>query len=295
LFRQASSLIFGFDLPREEVEALSSTSFSAKQGMIGILGPNGAGKSTLLRMLSGVLDPTGGAIHYSGRLKRAVGHYVSRWIGYLPQEFGLPDHLTAEQYLQYFALLYQVGDKQERNRRVDNLLKDVGLSERRHDQIGGFSGGMRQRVAVARTLLREPPIIIVDEPTVGLDPRERIRFRNLLSKLAEGRVVLFSTHVVEDVAVSCRRVIVMSAGRICYDGKPAELAEIAAGQTWEIRQLPGRPVELPAGCKLVDEVPDSGGGTRLRVLSPTKPVEQAEPVIPGIEDGYLQLMNHAPG
>jgi multidrug efflux pump subunit AcrB/ABC-type multidrug transport system ATPase subunit len=295
LFRQASSLIFGFDMPKEEVEALSSTSFSAKQGMIGILGPNGAGKSTLLRMLSGVLDPTGGAIHYSGRLKRTVGHYVSRWIGYLPQEFGLPDHLTAEQYLQYFALLYQVGNREERNRRVDSLLKDVGLSERRHDRIGGFSGGMRQRVAVARTLLREPPIIIVDEPTVGLDPRERIRFRNLLSKLAEGRVVLFSTHVVEDVAVSCRRVIVMSAGRICYDGQPAALAHVADGRTWEIRQPPGRPVELPEGCKLVDEVPDSGGGTRLRVLCPTRPLEQAEPVVPGIEDGYLQLMNHGTG
>jgi ABC-type multidrug transport system ATPase subunit len=227
----------------------------------------------------------------SGRLKRVVGHYVSRWIGYLPQEFGLPDHLTAEQYLQYFALLYQVGDRAERNRRVDSLLKDVGLSERRHDQIGGFSGGMRQRVAVARTLLREPPIIIVDEPTVGLDPRERIRFRNLLSKLAEGRVVLFSTHVVEDVAVSCRRVIVMTAGRICYDGVPADLAQVAEGRIWEIRQLPGRPVELPEGCKLVDEVPDSGGGTRLRVLCAVRPHEQAEPVVPGIEDGYLQLMN----
>jgi multidrug efflux pump subunit AcrB/ABC-type multidrug transport system ATPase subunit len=291
LMRQVSSLVFGFDLPKEEVEALSTTSFSAKQGMIGILGPNGAGKSTLLRMLSGVLDPTGGSIHYSGRLKRTVGHFASRWIGYLPQEFGLPDHLTAEEYLQYFALLYQVGDKRERERRVDGLLKDVGLSERRNDRIGGFSGGMRQRVAVARTLLREPPIIIVDEPTVGLDPRERIRFRNLLTRLAEGRVVLFSTHVVEDVAVSCRRVIVMNAGRICYDGKPAELAAIAEGRTWEIRQTPGRPVELPAGCKLVDEVPDAGGGTRLRVLSASKPHEQAESVNPGIEDGYLQLMH----
>ncbi|MDX1562032.1 MAG: ATP-binding cassette domain-containing protein, partial [Gammaproteobacteria bacterium] len=293
--QRLSLLIFGFDLPREEVEALAATSFSARQGMIGILGPNGAGKSTLLRMLAGVLDPSAGTIHYSGRLKRRVGHYVSRWIGYLPQEFGLPDHLTAREYLDYFALLYEVGDRQARRERVDRLLTEVGLAERSNEKIGGFSGGMRQRVAVARTLLREPPIIIVDEPTVGLDPRERIRFRNLLTKLAEGRVVLFSTHVVEDVAVSCRRVIVMAAGRICYDGNPDDLAGIAAGKTWEFRIPPGQAFELPSGCKLVDEVPDAGGGTRVRVLSPTRPRADAQAIEPVIEDGYLQLVNWSDG
>jgi multidrug efflux pump subunit AcrB/ABC-type multidrug transport system ATPase subunit len=289
--RGISRVVFGFDLPKEEVEALATTSFSARQGMIGILGPNGAGKSTLLRMLAGVLDPSAGAIHYSGRIKREVGHYVSRWVGYLPQEFGLPNHLTAVEYLDYYALLYQVGDKRARRQRVDQLLAEVGLAERKHEQIGGFSGGMRQRVAVARTLLRQPPIIIVDEPTVGLDPRERIRFRNLLTKLAEGRVVLFSTHVVEDVAVSCERVVVMAAGRLVYDGKPTELAHVAQGRTWEIRQPMGQPVELPEACKLVDEVPDASGGSRLRVLCQTEPVPGATAVEPGIEDGYLALVN----
>src|SRR5690606_25734459 len=167
--RQVSGAIFGFGLPREQVEALATTTFAATPGMIGILGPNGAGKTTLLRLLAGVLDPTAGSIHYSGFLKRRAGDYVSRWVGYLPQEFGLPDHLTAQEYLDYFALHYGVGDARERRERVDALLADVGLSERRHEKIGGYSGGMRQRVAVARTLLRHPPIIIVDEPTVGLD------------------------------------------------------------------------------------------------------------------------------
>jgi multidrug efflux pump subunit AcrB/ABC-type multidrug transport system ATPase subunit len=288
--RRFCFVVFGFDLPREEVRALATTSFSARQGMIGILGPNGAGKSTLLRMLAGVLDPTSGAIHYSGFIKRRVGHYVSRWVGYLPQEFGLPNHLTPVEYLDYFALLYEVGDRRERRLRVDALLTEVGLHERRHDRIGGFSGGMRQRVAVARTLLRQPPIIIVDEPTVGLDPRERIRFRNLLTRLAEGRVVLFSTHVVEDVAVSCERVVVLSGGRIVYDDKPAELARIAAGKVWEIRQPQGLPVELPEDCKLVDEVPDGDGGMRLRVLCASQPVAGAKPIEPVIEDGYLELV-----
>jgi ABC-type multidrug transport system ATPase subunit len=291
MFRNANLLVFGLDLPQEQVEALATTSFSARQGMIGILGPNGAGKSTLLRMLAGVLDPSSGAIHYSGRLKRRLGHYVSRWVGYLPQDFGLPQHLSARDYLDYFALLYQVGDRRERRRRVDELLAEVGLSERAGDRIGGFSGGMRQRVAVARTLLRQPPIIIVDEPTVGLDPRERIRFRNLLSRLAEGRVVLFSTHVVEDVAVSCERVIVFNAGRIVYDGQPAELARVADGKVWEIRQAAGAQLKMAAHCKLVDEVPDAAGGTRLRVLSAARPHPAAERVEPLIEDGYLELVS----
>jgi ABC-type multidrug transport system ATPase subunit len=294
-WRRFSRIVFGFDLPNEQVEALATTSFAAKQGMIGILGPNGAGKTTLLRLLAGVLDPTAGAVHYSGLLKRKVGDYASRWIGYLPQEFGLPKHLTAQEYLDYFALLYSVGDKRERRERVDTLLTEVGLSERKHEKIGGYSGGMRQRVAVARTLLRHPPIIIVDEPTVGLDPRERIRFRNLLSKLAEGRVVLFSTHVVEDVAVSCQRVIVMSSGRISYDGKPAELAKLAEGKTWEIHVAAGERLELPKESKIVDQVPEAAGGMRMRVLSTPQPHVDAKLIEPVIEDGYLQLVNQGAG
>jgi ABC-type multidrug transport system ATPase subunit len=289
--RHVSVAVFGFDIPREQVEALATTTFAATPGMIGILGPNGAGKTTLLRLLAGVLDSTAGSIHYSGMLKRRVGDYVSRWVGYLPQEFGLPDHLTAEEYLDYFALLYGVGNAQERRERVSSLLADVGLSERKHEKIGGYSGGMRQRVAVARTLLRHPPIIIVDEPTVGLDPRERIRFRNLLSKLAEGRVVLFSTHVVEDVAVSCQRVIVMRRGRLVYDGRPTDLAALAEGYVWEIRLAAGEHASLPKDAKLVDQVPDGAGGTRMRVLARTQPHPAAQRATPTIEDGYLELVN----
>ena len=291
LWRQICKSMFGFDLPRAQVEALSTTSFAARQGMIGILGPNGAGKTTILRLLAGVLDASNGTVHYGGWLKRRAGDYVSRWIGYLPQEFGLPDHLTAQEYLEYFALLYQVGDRVTRAERVERLLIDVGLHERRHEPISGYSGGMRQRVAIARTLLRQPPVIIVDEPTVGLDPRERIRFRNLLAKLAEGRVVLFSTHVVEDVAVSCQRVVVMRKGRIVYDGSPDQLSQLAVGRTWELRLAAGASAELPDSCKIVDRVPEVDGGSRVRILSTEPPHPEATPVEPGIEDGYLHLMN----
>jgi ABC-type multidrug transport system ATPase subunit len=293
-WQRACLAVFGFDLPRREIEALATTSFAAKQGMIGILGPNGAGKTTILRLLAGILEPSAGSIHYGGHLKRRVGGALSRWIGYLPQEFGLPNHLTAEEYLNYFALLYFVGTREERHARVQQLLEEVGLHERRREPIGGYSGGMRQRVAVARTLLRQPPIIIVDEPTVGLDPRERIRFRNLLSRLAEGRVVLFSTHVVEDVAVSCQRVIVMTRGRIVFDGRPVDLSGLAAGMTWELRHLAGAPPALAAGSKVVDEVPEAGGLVRLRVLCGASPHADARAIEPGIEDGYLRLVNWEP-
>jgi ABC-type multidrug transport system ATPase subunit len=293
IWRQVCVTLFGFDLARPQVEALAATSFAARRGMIGILGPNGAGKTTLLRLLAGVLETSSGTVHYGGLLKRRASDYVSRWVGYLPQEFGLPDHLTAQEYLEYFALLYQVGDRATRAERVDKLLVEVGLHERRHEQIAGYSGGMRQRVAIARTLLREPPIIIVDEPTVGLDPRERIRFRNLLVKLAEGRVVLFSTHVVEDVAVSCERVVVMRRGDMVFDGSPDQLAKLAAGWIWELRLAAEAHVELPNSCRIVDQRPEAGGGSRIRVLSAVCPHPDATPVEPAIEDGYLQLMNRA--
>jgi len=171
----------------------------------------------LLRQLAGIIEPSIGRITLGGEPLKELRRYLARWVGYLPQDFGLPDDLTAREYLDYYALLYEIRPSAVRQERVERLLTEVGLDQRADENIGGYSGGMRQRVAVARTLLRLPPVIIVDEPTVGLDPRERIRFRNLLSKLAEGRVVLFSTHVVEDVSVACERVLVLAGGRLVFD------------------------------------------------------------------------------
>jgi ABC-type multidrug transport system ATPase subunit len=147
---------------------------------------------------------------------------------------------------------------------------------------------MRQRVAVARTLLRLPPVIIVDEPTVGLDPRERIRFRNLLSRLAEGRIVLFSTHVVEDVEVACERVIVMTRGRVVFDGEPSDLASAARGRVWVARLTEAEDRELEG--LVVDEVPEGDGTVRTRILSEARPHEAAESAAPSLEDGYLWLV-----
>jgi ABC-type multidrug transport system ATPase subunit len=289
-WRRFCVTFFSLGLEKETVTASHNNSFKVQEGMIGILGPNGAGKTTLLRMLAGILSPSVGTTHFAGHEKRKIlPVQFSEIIGYLPQEFGLPEHLTAEEYLHYYAILYRVGTKRERHERVEQLLKEVGLADRKHDKIGGYSGGMRQRVAVARTLLRQPPVIIVDEPTVGLDPRERIRFRNLLAKLAKGRVILFSTHVVEDVAVSCDRVLVFSAGTIAYDGAPADLALQAQGQVWLLTTLANEALDLAEGAKVIDQIPTAEGGALLRILCAQQPHARAELTEATMEDGYMQL------
>ena len=294
-WRTAATRLFGLDLPLDTVKALAAVSFDVDRGMVGVLGPNGAGKTTLLRQLTGILDSTRGRITLGGVPLLSIRKRLARYVGYLPQDAGLPPRLTARQYLEYYAALYQI-DASERAGRVSTLLREVGLDERADEQIGSYSGGMRQRVAVARTLLRLPPIIVVDEPTVGLDPRERVRFRNLLSRLAKDRIVLFSTHVVEDVAVACERVLVLTRGRMVFDGHPAALSREAEGRVWSWRTADGTEApELPEGAVLADQKPEPDGASSLRVLAADRPHERAEPVEPTLEDGYLWLARSVRG
>jgi len=295
LWRRWSRKLLGLDLPSEEVRALVGLDLEVESGMIGILGPNGAGKTTFLRMVAGILDPTAGTMRLGGAPIATLRRHLARWVGYLPQDFGLPDGLTAREYLEFYALMYDVGSSKERTDRVNRLLDEVGLGDRADEPIGSYSGGMRQRVAVARTLLRLPALIIVDEPTVGLDPRERIRFRNLLARLAEGRVVLFSTHVVEDVAVACERVLVLADGRKVFDGAPGDLAHAAAGRVWELKVDVDDEDDLPRGLTVVDRVPEGDGRARLRVLAEAAPHPTATLLEPTLEDGYLALVGPAAG
>jgi ABC-type multidrug transport system ATPase subunit len=292
-WRRLSRKVLGLDLPRSQVEALATVHLEVRHGMVGILGPNGAGKTTLLRLLAGVLEPSLGTIRLGGVRTREIRRHLGRWVGYLPQELGLPGDLTAREYLSYYALLYEIRPASARRARVQRLLDEVGLGERCDERIGSYSGGMRQRVAVARTLLRLPPVIIVDEPTVGLDPRERIRFRNLLARLAEGRVVLFSTHVVEDVAVACERVVVMARGVIVFDGEPADLADEAQGRVWQVELSTDDADAFESGSgqgAVVDRVPQGEARARLRALAGSRPHPEARPQEPTLEDGYLWLV-----
>jgi len=288
-WRRICKTLFSWGYEAETFTALKSINFRAEVGMIGIIGPNGAGKTTLFRILASVLDCTVGTIHYAHVEKRSIRTNIARIIGFLPQEFGLPGHLTGRKYLDYFALLYEVGDKIERSSRVDELLEEVGLNEKQHEKISTYSGGMRQRLAVARTLLRQPSVIIVDEPTAGLDPRERIRFRNLLAKLSKDRVVLFSTHVVEDVAAACDRVVVIKTGAIVYDGKPSDLAQLAKNKIWQVILPRLQAVKFEKQFKVINQIPEKGDRVNLRVLANHKPHQKADVVEPTLEDGYFQL------
>jgi multidrug efflux pump subunit AcrB/ABC-type multidrug transport system ATPase subunit len=293
VWRRFAFRVGGLNLPVEQVAALNNVSFTVERGMVGILGPNGAGKSTLLRQLAGVLDPTRGNIFIGGVAMKKIQRYLANWVGYLPQDAGIPGGMTGREYLTYFAALYDI-PQDERTDRVVMLLDEVGLTEKADDPINSLSGGMRQRVAVARTLLRLPPIIIVDEPTVGLDPRERIRFRNLLSRLAQDRIVLFSTHVVEDVAVACDRVLVFARGRLVFDGDPATLSSFAERRVWKVRAAPGEVPDLPEGAIPAEESPAADGSVEHRVLAATQPAG-AEPMDASLEDGYMWLLHHGGG
>ncbi len=294
IMRRWARRIGGLDLPLEPVEALVGANLRIERGMVGILGPNGAGKTTLLRLLTGILDATRGTITLGGVPLVKVQKVLARWVGYLPQDAGLPAGLSPREYLRYFAALYDLPPS-VRHDRVEYLLREVGLHDRAGDRIGSLSGGMRQRVSVARTLLRLPPIIVVDEPTVGLDPRERIRFRNLLANLARDRIVLFSTHVVEDVAVACERVLVLARGRLLFDGAPGALAEAARGKVWETQASALEAVELPPGAILAEETPLGDGRVTRRVLAERPPDPDARTLEARLEDGYLWLLRSAGG
>ena len=294
LIRKVARTIGGMDLPKEQVNALTSVSFSVKRGMIGILGPNGAGKTTLLRQLAGIIEPTRGSIRIGGVPLKKIQNVLARWVGYLPQDAGLPQGHSPREYLKYYAALYKIAPDQQ-NERVESLLEEVGLSDKMDDKIGQLSGGMRQRVAVARTLLRLPSIIIVDEPTVGLDPRERIRFRNLLARLAQTRIVLFSTHVVEDVAISCERVLVMAKSRLRFDGSPSQLALAATGKVWQRQVAPDEDKAIPEGAILAEESPNAEGQTVQRIIAESAPSQDAKQLESRPEDGYLWLLSTAEG
>ena len=290
LLRRWARRVGGLDMPVHSVQALSEVNFVVKRGMVGILGPNGAGKTTLLRQLAGILDPTRGTITLGGAPLSKVRRVLARWVGYLPQDAGLPGGLSPREYLSYFAALYDLPPAIRRER-VESLLREVGLEDKTDAKIKSLSGGQRQRVAVARTLLRLPPVIIVDEPTVGLDPRERIRFRNLLTRLAQDRIVLFSTHVVEDVAASCERVLVFASGQLVFDGQPAALADAAAERVWETRLPIDTEFVLPDGAILAEEAPTAAGGEAVRRIVAETPPPGATPLPARLEDGYLWLIS----
>ena len=195
-------------------KALKGVSFEIEHGMFGLLGPNGAGKSTLMRIICGILEPSYGQITINGIDTKVKREELQGLIGYLPQEFGMYENLTAWEFLNYMGILKKLYNRKMREERMDYVLNAVHMTGHKHEKIGSYSGGMKQRIGIAQILLHLPRILVVDEPTAGLDPRERIRFRNLLVELSKERIVIFSTHIIEDVASSCNQVAVVNNGEV---------------------------------------------------------------------------------
>lgn len=277
--------------------ALDDLSLEIENGMFGLLGPNGAGKTTLMKILATLLEPTSGAVCYDdmvlGRDNRAIRHLL----GYLPQTYGLYPNLTARELLDYMASLSGLPHGKERFQRIDALLEGVNLLPSAHQRVGSFSGGMRQRLGIAQALLANPAVLIVDEPTAGLDPEERIRFRNLLSRLSGDRIVILSTHIVADISSSCRDIALLDRGRVRFRGRPADLIETARGRVWSAIVDPAQVLEIESQCRVVSALRQIEG-VNLRLLGDHDQVRhlpclQAE--APTLEDTYLLQLGSGSG
>ncbi|HEV2705836.1 MAG TPA: ABC transporter ATP-binding protein [Pyrinomonadaceae bacterium] len=273
------------------VQALKGITLEIPAGMFGLLGANGAGKTTLMKIAATLLEPDSGHVRLDDVDFIADTRAARRMLGYLPQEFGLYPTLTAEQTLDYLARLKGVTDGRERTRLVDALLERVNLSTARGQKVGGFSGGMRQRLGIAQALIGQPRLIIVDEPTAGLDPEERVRFHNLLSEIAgEETVVILSTHIVSDVSNLCTRMAIMRQGEIIASCTPQEAIGRIAGALWEAA-LPREKVAALKKTRLrIISTQVAGAQVRVRVYANEgRPGDEFSPAVPSLEDYYFSL------
>jgi ABC-type multidrug transport system ATPase subunit len=274
---------------KAEFKALKGATLTIEQGMFGLLGPNGAGKTTLMRILCGILDQSYGKIWINGHDTTLRREELQGLIGYLPQAFGTYENMTPYEFLDYQAILRKISNKDEREARVQYVLKAVHMDEHQNKKIGSFSGGMKQRIGIAQILLHLPKILVVDEPTAGLDPLERIRFRNLLVELSRERIVVFSTHIIEDIASSCNKLAVLISGNIEYIGSPTTMADLAHEKVWEFHLTP---VEFDAEKEnyLIVHHMREGDLIRVKCLSDERPRLDAVQVRANLEDAYLWLM-----
>jgi ABC-2 type transport system ATP-binding protein len=273
---------------RGGVQAINTIDMTIPSGMFGLLGPNGAGKTTLMRILAGILRPTNGTIQ--------IGEYdlstergrtsVKRMLGYLPQDLGMYPDLSAREFLDYVAILKGMNNRKARRQRVEALLEIVSLTNVANRKLKTFSGGMKRRIGIAQALLNDPKLLIVDEPTAGLDPEERIRFRNLLSDLGGDRTVLLSTHIVEDIAQTCRNLAIMKNGTVVFQGTTTELVGETRGKVWIITTQGIK----PEGNFTVVSTLNMGTTIQYRVVGELSPRAGAVPAEPSLEDGYVWLM-----
>lgn len=271
------------------VWGLVDFSLDVRPGVLGLLGPNGAGKSTLMRILATVTRPTTGHVAWNGTDIVRSPDAVRAELGYLPQDFGVYPHLNAMEFLEYLAAVKGL-DSASASRRIEELLALVNLSDVRKRPLGGYSGGMKQRLGIAQALLNDPKLLIVDEPTAGLDPEERVRFRNLLSELSGDRVIILSTHIVSDVEAVATDIAIVASGRLVVHAAPEELLCSVEGKVWEWK-LPSAELAAARQRFVVSSIARRADGVQVRVIAESQPDAAAIPVSPTLEDAYLARLS----
>jgi ABC-2 type transport system ATP-binding protein len=273
--------------------ALKGIDLDIPKGLFGLLGPNGAGKTTLMRILVTLLKPSSGNVKINSLDIRKNRKEIRRLIGYLPQDFSVFAKLTVWEFMDYSACLNGLLSRNQRRDKIDMLLETVGLFEARDRLAGKLSGGMKRRLGIAQTLIGNPPFLVVDEPTVGLDPEERIRFRNLLSDLTtQDRIILLSTHIVGDISSTCETIALMDLGRIIFHGPPSELVDGARGKVWTISTGYEDLDSWKARFPVISTVP-SESGYELRIVAENPDTSEAKPAEPNLEDAYIHYMQKA--
>ena len=273
---------------RGQVQALRKVQISLRPGVLGLLGPNGAGKSTLMRILATVTRPSSGRVLWNEKDIAHEPDALRNVLGYLPQDFGVYPNLNAHEFLEYLAAVKGI-ETVAAKKRIGELLDLVNLTEAAKRPLGGYSGGMRQRVGIAQALLNDPQLLIVDEPTAGLDPEERVRFRNLLSELSGERIVILSTHIVSDVEAVATQIAILAHGELLAHDAPEGLLAKMSGKVWEVVAPSG---ELPALRQkhLISSTAHRSDGVHARVVSETAPGQDARPLEPSLEDAYLATL-----
>jgi ABC-type multidrug transport system ATPase subunit len=265
--------------------ALRQLSMRCEPGLLGLVGPNGAGKTTLMRMIATLLDPTQGTITWNGQDIRTHGAELREVLGYLPQEFGVYREFSGRQFLRYLAAMKGL-PRPLAERRVDEVLEIVEMEQAADRNLTTYSGGMKQRIGIAQALLNDPELLIVDEPTAGLDPAERVRFRNLLASLTSSRVIILSTHIISDVEAVANRLVILQEGRVLADTTPQALLHSSSGNVWSVTTDQVTALQLQASYQVSTMVNQMNGIT-LRLISPTRPHESAVVVDPTLEEAYL--------
>ena len=273
-------------------EALKGVDLNISNGMFGLLGPNGAGKSTLMRILVTLMEPTSGEVLLNGKDLMKQRKEVRKMLGYLPQDFRFFAKMKTWEFLDYSARLSGMKSKKERAIKVDEMLESVGLLEFRTRMANKLSGGMKRRLGIAQALISDPQIIIVDEPTTGLDPEERIRFRNLLSNIGhKDTIIILSTHIVGDISSTCNQMALLNKGELAFTGSPEQLIEMTKGHVWKLEATQELYDELKVKYPVISTIP-SGSGWELQLVGDGLEEYGAESIYPNLEHAYVYFMEY---